>query len=164
MKKMMVMAAAGTLLATAAWAQTPDLQQGEKLEKLQFPAATMELKGWTKFGNSRVYTLPVKAGQHVKIDFATKSKFAYLAIFDLASPDDEAIFGTDEDGETYNTTVKQDTTWLLRPYYSKASPRRGLGAPFSILVEPQPASTQPATPAPAPADDNKPAPLFPPRK
>jgi hypothetical protein len=100
----------------------------------------------------------------VKIDFATKSKFAYLAIFDLSSPDDEAIFGTDEDGESYNTTIKQDTTWLLRPYYSKASPRRGLGAPYSIMVEPKPASAAPETPAPAPADESKPSPLFPPRQ
>jgi hypothetical protein len=164
MKKLITIAAACALLSTMALAQSPELQQGEKLEKLQFPAATMELKGWTKFGKSRVYTLPVKAGQHVKIDFATKSQFAYLAIFDLSSPDDEAIFGTDEDGATYNTTVKQDATWLLRPYYSKASPRRGLGAPYSILVEPQPASPQPATPAEAPADGSKPSPLFPSRK
>ncbi len=64
----------------------------------------MELKGWTKFGNGRVYTLPVKAGQHVKISFATKSKFAFLAIFDLALPDDEAIFGTDERRQTATTS------------------------------------------------------------
>jgi hypothetical protein len=160
MRKTIAMAAALMLLAGAAFAQTPDLQPGEQLETLQFPAATMELKGWTKFGKGRVYTLPVKAGQHVKISFSTKSKFAFLAIFDLAAPDDEAVFGTDEDGETYNITVKNSTTWLLRPYYSKASPRRGLGAPYSILVEPQAA----APPAPAtPAEERKPSPLFPAR-
>jgi hypothetical protein len=162
MKRLMIIAVAGLLLASSAVAQTPDLQPGEKLEKLQFPAATMALKGWTKFGNSRVYTLPVKAGQHVKIDFSTKSQFAYLAIFDLASPDDEAIFGTDEDGQSYNVTVKENTTWLLRPYYSKASPRRGLGAPYTIMVEPQP--KEPAPAEPPPADESKPAPLFPPRQ
>ncbi|WP_018898552.1 hypothetical protein [Rhizobium sp. 2MFCol3.1] len=162
--KLMAMAIAVIAIAPAAMAQTPELQRGERLEKLQFPAATMELKGWTKFGNGKVYTLPVKAGQHVKIDFSTKSQFAFLSIFDLAAPDDEAIFGTDEDGQTFQTTVKQDATWLLRPYYSKASPRRGLGAPYSILVEPQAASAAPATPAPAPADDSKPSPLFPSRK
>lgn len=155
----MAIAAACGLIASAAFAQTPDLQPGERLEKLQFPAATMELKGWTKFGNSEVYTLPVKAGQHVKISFSTKSKFAFLSIFDLAAPDDEAIFGTDEDGLTYSVTVKQNTTWLFRPYYSKVSPRRGLGAPYSILVEPQVA---PPPGAPAPAEGLAPSPLFPP--
>jgi hypothetical protein len=156
----MAVVAALALMAGAAFAQTPDLQPGEQLEKLQFPAATMELKGWTKFGKGRVYTLPVKAGQHVKISFSTRSKFAFLAIFDLATPDDEAIFGTDEDGEIYSITVKNSTTWLLRPYYSKASPRRGLGAPYSILVEPR--AVAPPAP-PAPADESKPSPLFPPR-
>jgi hypothetical protein len=160
MRNALAMAAALVLLAGAAFGQTPELQPGERLEKLQFPAATMELKGWTKFGKGRVYTLPVKAGQHVKISFATKSKFAFLAIFDLAVPDEEAIFGTDEDGDSYSTTVKTNATWLLRPYYSKASPRRGLGAPYSILVEPQAAA--PAA-TPAPADEPKRSPLFPAR-
>ncbi len=165
MRKALATGLVYALLALSAQAQSPELQPGERLEKLQFPAATMELKGWTKFGNSRVYTLPVKAGQHVKVSFSTKSKFAFLAIFDLAAPDDEAIFGTDEDGETYNVTVKNNTTWLLRPYYSKASPRRGLGAPYSILVEPQASAPPSPTPAtPAPANDGKPSPLFPARQ
>ncbi|OWO91737.1 hypothetical protein B5E41_25365 [Rhizobium esperanzae] len=129
-------------LPAFAMAQTPQLDPGEKLEKLQFPAVTMQLKGWTKFGSGHVYTLPVRAGQHVKIDFSTKSKFAFLAIFDLSKPDDEAFFGTDEDGLSFQTTVKENTTWLLRPYYSKVSPRRGLGAPFSILIEPLAAAPQ----------------------
>jgi hypothetical protein len=59
--KLMAMAVAVIAIAPAAMAQTPELQRGERLEKLQFPAATMELKGWTKFGNGKVYTLPVKA-------------------------------------------------------------------------------------------------------
>jgi hypothetical protein len=148
------------LVASTAFAQSPELQPGERLEKLQFPAAVMELKGWTKFGNGRVYTLPVKAGQHVKVSFSTKSKFAFLSIFDLATPDEEAVFGTDEDGSSYNITVKDSTTWLLRPYYSKVSPRRGLGAPYSILVEPQATAPQPS----APAEKQSPSPLFPSRQ
>ncbi len=146
-KSIATLAAALFLFAPVALAQTPQLDPGEKLEKLQFPAVTMQLKGWTKFGNSDVYTLPVRAGQHVKISFETKSKFAFLAIFDLSKPDDEAFFGTDEDGTSYETTVKENATWLLRPYYSKVSPRRGLGAPYSILIEPLAAAPQPAKPA-----------------
>ncbi|MDR6664236.1 hypothetical protein [Rhizobium sp. 1399] len=148
MKPLLVFATALFLSASAAIAQTPQLDPGEKIEKLQFPAVTMQLKGWTKFGNSHVYTLPVRVDQHVKISFETKSKFAYLAIFDLSKPDDEAFFGTDEDGTSYETTVKENATWLLRPYYSKVSPRRGLGAPYSILIEPLAAAPQPVKPAP----------------
>ncbi|ANM09332.1 MULTISPECIES: hypothetical protein [unclassified Rhizobium] len=153
----LISAATLFLLTVPALAQTPQLDPGEKLEKLQFPAVTMQLKGWTKFGNSHVYTLPVRAGQHVKIDFATKSKFAFLAIFDLSKPDDEAFFGTDEDGMSFETTVKENTTWLMRPYYSKVSPRRGLGAPFSILIEPLAAAPKQQQP---PAEPQQPS-LFP---
>ena len=161
MKSALTVAAALLLSAPAALAQTPQLDPGEKLEKLQFPAVTMQLKGWTKFGNSDVYTLPVRAGQHVKISFETKSKFAFLAIFDLSKPDDEAFFGTDEDGTSYETTVKENATWLLRPYYSKVSPRRGLGAPYSILIEPLAAAPRPAKPA---AEQPEQPSLFPKRK
>lgn len=161
MKSLLLLATTLFLSASAALAQTPQLDPGEKIEKLQFPAVTMQLKGWTKFGNSHVYTLPVRAGQHVRISFETKSKFAYLAIFDLSKPDDEAFFGTDEDGTSYETTVKENATWLLRPYYSKVSPRRGLGAPYSILIEPLAAAPQ-AT-QPAPAQQEQPS-LFPKRK
>ncbi|MBB3460437.1 hypothetical protein [Rhizobium sp. BK377] len=161
MKSAFTVAAALLLSAPAALAQTPQLDPGEKLEKLQFPAVTMQLKGWTKFGNSHVYTLPVRPGQHVKISFETKSKFAFLAIFDLSKPDDEAFFGTDEDGTSYETTVKENATWLLRPYYSKVSPRRGLGAPYSILIEPLAAAPQPTQPTPAQQEQPS---LFPKRK
>jgi hypothetical protein len=152
--RILITAAALFFLPVSAMAQTPQLDPGEKLEKLQFPAVTMQLKGWTKFGNSHVYTLPVRTGPHVKVSFSTKSKFAFLAIFDLSKPDDEAFFGTDEDGMSFETTVKEDATWLLRPYYSKVSPRRGLGAPFSILIEPLVAAPQP------PAEPERPS-LFP---
>ncbi|MBX4954704.1 hypothetical protein HJB56_17495 [Rhizobium lentis] len=155
--KIVIAALALTFLPALAMAQTPQLDPGEKLEKLQFPAVTMQLKGWTKFGNSHVYTLPVRAGQHVKISFSTKSKFAFLAIFDLSKPDDEAFFGTDEDGMSYQATVKENATWLLRPYYSKVSPRRGLGAPFSILIEPLAAAPQQPQPQ---AEPERPS-LFP---
>jgi hypothetical protein len=148
MKNLVASVAFLFLTASVAFAQAPQLEAGEKLEKLQFPAVTMQLKGWTKFGNSHVYTLPVRTGQHVKVSFATKSKYTFLAIFDLSKPDDEAFFGTDENGLTLDITVKENTTWLLRPYYSKVSPRRGLGAPFSILIQPQPQPQPPASAQP----------------
>jgi len=160
MRKLLATAVLIAFAAAPARAQAPQLDPGEKLEKLQFPAVTMQIKGWTKFGNSHVYTLPVKAGQHVKISFETRSQFAFLAIFDLSKADDEAFFGTDEDGTSLDTFVKDDTTWLLRPYYSKVSPRRGLGAPYTLMIEPQAPGTAP--PAAKPETPQRPT-LFPPR-
>jgi hypothetical protein len=139
----------------------PQLDPGETLEKLGFPAVTEKLSGWTKYGKGKVYTLPVKAGQHVKVTFASKSAYAFMAIFDLNSSDDESFFGTDEDGLTADVTVQADTTWLLKPYYSRVTRRRGLGAPYTILIDPQPATPPQAQPT-TPASPQRPS-LFPPK-
>lgn len=141
--------------------QVPELDRGEVLEKLGFPAVTEKLTGWTKFGKGKVYTLPIKAGQHLKITFASKSQYAFMAIFDLASSADEAFFGTDEDGLTADVTVSADTTWFIKPYYSRVTRRRGLGAPYSILIEPL-APGLPQRQSPAEMPDKTPS-LFPPK-
>ncbi len=140
--------------------QLPQLDRGEKLEKIALPAVLERLTGWTKFGKGKVYMLPLKKGQHVRITFSSKSKYAYMAIFDLSSSEDESFFGTDEDGNTADVTVNEDTTWLIKPYYSRVTRRRGLGAPYEILIDPNPPAAQQA-----PADQQKdqgPM-LFPPR-
>ncbi|MBB5571580.1 MULTISPECIES: hypothetical protein [Rhizobium] len=120
----------------------PQVDRGETVEKLGFPAVLEKLTGWTKFGKGKVYTLPLKKGQHVRITFSSKSKYAYMAIFDLSSNDDESFFGTDEDGMVADVTVNEDTTWLIKPYYSRVTRRRGLGAPYEILIDPNPSATQ----------------------
>ena len=140
--------------------QLPQLDRGETIEKLGFPAVLEKLSGWTKFGKGKVYTLPLKKGQHVRITFSSKSKYTFMAIFDLASEDDESFFGTDEDGMTADVTVNEDTTWLIKPYYSRVTRRRGLGAPYEILIDPNPPATQQST-DPKPADQGPM--LFPPR-
>ena len=140
--------------------QLPQLDRGEKVEKISLPAVLEKLTGWTKFGKGKVYILPLKKGQHVRITFSSKSKYAYMAIFDLSSSEDESFFGTDEDGNTADVTVNEDTTWLIKPYYSRVTRRRGLGAPYEILIDPNPPAAQQA-----PADQQKdqgPM-LFPPR-
>ncbi|MBB4568599.1 hypothetical protein [Rhizobium leucaenae] len=120
----------------------PQLDRGETVEKLGFPAVLEKLTGWTKFGKGKVYTLPLKKGQHIRITFSSKSKYAYMAIFDLSSNDDESFFGTDEDGMIADVTVNEDTTWLIKPYYSRVTRRRGRGAPYEILIDPNPPATQ----------------------
>ncbi len=140
--------------------QLPQLDRGETVEKLGFPAVLEKLSGWTKFGKGKVYTLPLKKGQHVRVTFSSKSKYTFMAIFDLSSDDDESFFGTDEDGMTADVTVNEDTTWLIKPYYSRVTRRRGLGAPYKILIDPNP-------PAAQQQNQNQPADqgpsLFPPR-
>lgn len=139
--------------------QLPQLDRGEKLEKIALPAVLEKLTGWTKFGKGKVYMLPLKKGQHVRVTFSSKSKYAYMAIFDLSSSEDESFFGTDEDGNTADVTVNEDTTWLIKPYYSRVTRRRGLGAPYEILIDPNP----PATQQPADQQKDQGPMLFPPR-
>ena len=139
--------------------QLPQLDRGEKLEKIALPAVLEKLTGWMKFGKGKVYLLPLKKGQHVRISFSSKSKYAYMAIFDLSSSEDESFFGTDEDGDTADVTVNEDTTWLIKPYYSRVTRRRGLGAPYEILIDPNP----PATQQPADQQKDQGPMLFPPR-
>ncbi|MBN8950294.1 hypothetical protein BJ928_101760 [Rhizobium sp. WW_1] len=139
--------------------QLPQLDRGEKLEKIALPAVLEKLTGWTKFGKGKVYMLPLKKGQHIRITFSSKSKYAFMAIFDLSSNEDESFFGTDEDGNTADVTVNEDTTWLIKPYYSRVTRRRGLGAPYEILIDPNP----PATQQPADQQKDQGPMLFPPR-
>lgn len=143
--------------------QPPQVDPGETLEKLGFPAVTMRLAGWTKFGKGKVYTLPLKKGQHVKVTFSSKSPYCFMAIFDLSSSADESFFGTDEDGMVADVTIEADTTWLIKPYYSRVTRRRGLGAPYTILIDPNPSGPAPASQSDKPAADDGAPMLFPPR-
>ncbi len=114
------------------------LYRGEKVQPLADGlTATTQLSGWVKDGRGTVYTLPVKAGQKVQMDFSGSSKFAYLVVFDLAKPKDDAIFSSDVDGKTARLVAASDTKWLIRPFFSRFSPRRGLGAHYEITLDPQ---------------------------
>ena len=31
----------------------------------------------------------------------------------------------------------KDAVWIIRPYYARMSPRRGLGAPYSFVIQPE---------------------------
>ena len=95
----------------------------------------LELSGWTRDGRSQVYSLHVKRGQTVGINFWTPSRFTYLVMFDVSRPDDEAFYSSDEDGNIKSLPVANNTTWLIRPYYSRVSPRRGLGAPYKVVID-----------------------------
>lgn len=129
--------AVSLLLANAAFADPPHppLYPGERLLPVMLPpTGPLHLGGWTRSGNGDVYSLHVLKGQKLDIRFESRSKFAYLVIFDLGNTDDEAIYSSDENGLETRLTATANTTWLIRPYYSRMSPRRGLGAPYGIVI------------------------------
>ena len=114
------------------------LDQGERLKDITFPAAEpLKLDGWTRQGRGEVYRLKVKAGETVRIELTSSSEFIYMAIFDLARPDDDAIFFSDTEGRTATLKPDADTEWLIRPTLILSSPRRGLGAHYILTVQKQ---------------------------
>ena len=111
----------------------PPLFDGEKLQKLEPPSnGKVELKGWVKNGKAVVYTLSVKKGQVANIQFEASNKAALLIFFDLARPDDDAIYSSDLDGRSFKITAESDSIWLIRPFFSLIAPRRGPGAQYRV--------------------------------
>lgn len=114
----------------------PVLYKGERLVRVELlPGKPLHLKGWTRDGRGTVYSLHVRQGETVGLNFWAQSRFTYLVIFDAAKPDEDAFYGSDEDGNVKTFRIAKSTTWLVRPYYSKAVPRRGIGAPYSITLD-----------------------------
>ncbi len=111
------------------------LDDGERLKEVALSASgPLRLDGWTRRGRGDVYRLKVKAGQTVKIELAASSEFVLMAIFDFATPDEDAIFFSDSQGRTATLTPKADTEWLIRPTLILGAPRRGLGARYTLSV------------------------------
>ena len=129
-------ALAGAHVPAAAETLQPELFDGEVLKQVTIPASgTLQLDGWTRNGKATVYTLDVKKGTNYRLRFAPSSAYAYLIVFDLAKPDDEAMYSSDINGKDVTFTAEADTTWLIRPYFSRVAPRRGLGARYSITID-----------------------------
>lgn len=115
------------------------LDDGETLKQIAMPpSGPLKLDGWTRQGRGDVYRLKVKAGQTLKVELGTPSEYVVMAIFDFAKPDDDAIFFSDSGGNKAVITPNADTDWLIRPILILSSPRRGLGAHYTLTVEKQP--------------------------
>ena len=59
-------------------------------------------------------------------------------LFDVSKSDEDAFYSSDEDGNVKTLVVTKNTTWLVRPYYSRVAPRRGLGAPYTVTLDIRP--------------------------
>ena len=127
---------AGAHVPVTAETLQPELFDGETLKQVTMPGSgPLQLDGWTRNGKATVYTLDVKTGTTYRLRFTPSSAYAYLIVFDLARPDDEAMYSSDINGKDVTLTAQADTTWLIRPYFSRVAPRRGLGARYSITID-----------------------------
>jgi hypothetical protein len=124
------------LATTTAYAIEPDLERGEKLVNITLPANGHLLKsGWTRAGRAVSYRMPLAAGEKLKIFFKASSRFTYLVIFDLNDEDaGDALFSSDSQRLPARISAEKDMDLLIRPFFAKQSPRRGLGSHFEIEI------------------------------
>lgn len=96
----------------------------------------MTLSGWTRDGRGTVYSLEVKKGETFRFRFKPRNNFVGLVVFDGKSEgeDTDDLFSTQGVDADKELQAEEDTTWIIRPYYARMSPRRGLGAPYEIEV------------------------------
>lgn len=137
----LAVAAVFACLAGAALADPPhpNLYNGERLVPIEvLPGKPVQLKGWTRDGKGLVYSLHVRAGEKVGVNFWTPSRFTYLVMFDVSKTDEDAFYSSDDDGNVKALPVAKNTTWLIRPYYSRVARRRGLGAPYTVTLDIRP--------------------------
>ncbi len=126
---------AGLTIAQPAGAY--ELYPGEKLQPIATPIkGTLTLSGWTRDGRGTVYSLEVKKGETFRFRFKPRNNFVGLVVFDGKSEgeDTDDLFSTQGVDADKELQAEEDTTWIIRPYYARMSPRRGLGAPYEIEV------------------------------
>lgn len=137
-RQFLAMAFASCFVPAFALAQddpTSWLNPGEVLKEIG-PITTdgLQLSGWTRQGKGNVYRLPVKAGETISITLASSSEFVNFAVFDMAHPDDDAIFFSDSGVKVATLKAEADTWWLIRPILILSAPRRGLGAHYDLTI------------------------------
>jgi hypothetical protein len=123
-------------LAAALPAVAYELYPGEKLQPIATPLkSALKLSGWTRDGRGVVYSLDVKKGETYRFRFKPRNNFVGLVIFD-ENGEDTDLFSTQGVEADREIEAETDTRWIIRPYYARMSPRRGLGAPYEIEISP----------------------------
>jgi hypothetical protein len=123
-------------LVAALPAAAYELYPGEKLQPIATPLKSpLKLSGWTRDGRGVVYSLDVKKGETYRFRFKPRNNFVGLVIFD-ENGEDTDLFSTQGVEADKEIEAETDTRWIIRPYYARMSPRRGLGAPYEIEISP----------------------------
>lgn len=134
---MLLLASCATPITAVAQDERPSwLNPGEVLKDLgSFTPEGLHVGGWTRQGRGNVYRLNVKAGDAMRITLTSSSEFLNFAVFDMADPDDDAIFFSDAGVKVATLKTTKDSWWLIRPILILSAPRRGLGAHYDLRIE-----------------------------
>jgi hypothetical protein len=121
--------------ATPTLAVEPVLYRGEKLVNLTLPDdGHLVRSGWTRGGKAVAYRMKLPPGAEMTINMtASASRFTYLVVFDLNDPDPEdAIYSSDTRRLPAHIFAENEMDLLIRPFFAKQAPRRGLGSHFML--------------------------------
>jgi hypothetical protein len=137
MKSILAALAALLVLSLPARAVEPELYRGEKLVNLTLPSdGRLTKSGWTRDGKSIAYRMKVPAGAEMTINMtASAARFTYLVIFDLNDPvPEDALYSSDSRRLPAHifADAERDMDLLIRPFFAKQAPRRGLGSHFVL--------------------------------
>lgn len=137
MKRVFVALVALLLVGAPAAAVEPELYRGEKLVNLTLPAdGHLTTSGWTRGGKAVAYRMKVPAGAEMTINMtASAARFTYLVIFDLNDPvPEDALYSSDSRRLPAHifADAERDMDLLIRPFFAKQAPRRGLGSHFVL--------------------------------
>lgn len=135
MKIILVAMTACLIAALPAAAAEPVLYRGEKLVNLTLPDdGHLTKSGWTRGGKAVAFRMKVPAGAEMTINMmASAARFTYLVIFDLNDPDaEDALYSSDTRRLPAHIFADKDMDLLIRPFFAKQAPRRGLGSHFVL--------------------------------
>lgn len=137
MKPLSAILAVFLLAASPAVAVEPELYDGERLVNLKLPDdGKLTQSGWTRSGRAVAYRMTLPAGAELTINMtASAPRFTYLVIFDLNDPyPEEAVYSSDTRRLPAHlfADAERDMDLLIRPFFAKQAPRRGLGSRFVL--------------------------------
>lgn len=137
MRRVLVALTAFLLAALPAAATEPELYRGEKLVNLTLPSdGRLTTSGWTRSGKAVAYRMKVPRGAEMTINMtASAARFTYLVIFDLNDPvPEDALYSSDSRRLPAHifADAERDMDLLIRPFFAKQAPRRGLGSHFVL--------------------------------
>lgn len=112
-----------------------NLSMDDMLEVLNFEAhGATTISGEVSGYRSKVWAVPVAAGQTLAISFDTTSTNLYFNVRNATDDSGAAVHRGDIDGPTASITAAQDAVYLIEPYQPRASARRGEADMYTLTV------------------------------
>ena len=91
-------------------------------------------EGMVKGYAAPVYAVPVASGQTLKVAFKPSNTNLYFNISDAADQSGAAVFRGEVDGQAAELKASKDTTYVITPFQTRATARRGSEGGYSLTI------------------------------